>query len=424
MKLQMVGCGHHHSPVQLRERLAFNPQQAEEALKLLRSRFPQSEAVLLSTCNRVELYTASEDVHAHPTHQDVAEFFADYHGLSLGDFFDDLLERTGEDTVRHLFTVAASLDSMVVGEPQILSQVKQAYQLATQMETTGPLTHSAFQSALKVARRVASETSINERRVSIPSVAVADFARNIFDTFDDKRVLVIGAGEMGEETIRYLREEGAHDIVVLNRSADRAVELAEKFAGKTAPWEALSDELVAADVVVSTTGATEPIVRLEAFRELATRRYQRPLFILDLAIPRDFAPEIEHELNVYLYSIDDLRETCRLNQNERDRELPAAIRIVEEETERFMADLRHRSTGPIIERLRQGWEGPKEDELRRLLNKLPELDEKSQKEIRNAFDRLVNKLLHPPLTSLRDEAKHGTPHGLLDALTRLFHLKD
>jgi len=424
MKLQMVGCGHHHSPVKLRERLAFSPRQSEEALEMLRGRFPDSEAVLLSTCNRVELYTASEDDHARPTHLDVAEFLADYHGLRIGDFFDDLLERTGEDTVRHLFTVATSLDSMVVGEPQILSQVKQAYRLASQLGTTGPLTHNIFQSALKAARRVASETSINERRVSIPSVAVADFARNIFDTFDDKRVLVIGAGEMGEETIRYLRAEGAHDIVVLNRSSEGARELAEKFDGKAAPWEALLDELVAADVVISTTGATEPIVRLEAFREIAPRRYQRPLFILDLAIPRDFAPEIENELNVYLYSIDDLREACRLNQNERDRELPAAIQIVEEETERFMVDLRHRSTGPVIERLKRGWEGPKEDELRRLLNKLPDLDEKSRNEIQISFDRLVNKLLHPPMTSLRDEAKHGTPHGLLDALTRLFHLKD
>lgn len=424
MKLQMVGCGHHHSPVQLREQLAFNPRQAEEALEMLRSEFPESEAVLLSTCNRVELYTASEDDAARPTHRDVAEFIASYHGLKVGDFFDDLLERTGEDTVRHLFTVASSLDSMVVGEPQILAQVKQAYQLASQLRTTGPLTHNVFQSALKVARRVASETSINERRVSIPSVAVADFARNIFDTFDDKRVLVIGAGEMGEETLRYLREEGVRDIVVLNRSPARAAELAEKFGGCAAPWETLLDELVAADVVVSTTGAPEPIVCLEAFHKIAPRRYQRPLFILDLAIPRDFAPEIENQLNVYLYSIDDLSEACRLNQNERDRELPAAIRIIEEETDRFMADQRHRSTGPIIERLKQGWEGPKEAELRRLLNKLPDLDEKSKNEIRNAFDRLVKKLLHPPMTSLRDEAKHGSPHGLLDALTRLFHLKD
>lgn len=424
MKLQMVGCGHHHAPVQVRERLAFNPQQTEEALKQLRGRFPGSEVVLLSTCNRVELYTASEEEHARPSHHDVAEFLAEFHHLPVGDFFDDLLERTGEDTVRHLFTVAASLDSMVVGEPQILSQVKQAYQLASELQSTGPLTHHVFQSALKVARRVANETSINERRVSIPSVAVADFARNIFDTFNDKRVLVIGAGEMGEETIRYLREEGAEDIVVLNRNPSRAMELAEKFGGHTAPWSALHDELVAADVVVSTTGASEPIVRLDDFRKIAPRRFQRPLFILDLAIPRDFAPEIENELNVYLYSIDDLQETCRLNQNQRDRELPAAISIVEEETERFMANWWHRSTGPIIERLKQGWERPKEDELRRLLNKLPELDERSQNEIRISFDRLVNKLLHPPMTSLRDEAKHGTPHGLLEALTRLFHLKE
>ncbi len=424
MKLQVVGCSHHTSPLVVREQLAFSPVQAEEALRELQSRFPASEAVLLSTCNRVELYTASDDSHARPNHQDVAEFLSDFHGVHLRTIFDELLERTGEDAVRHLFTVAASLDSMVVGEPQILSQVKTAYQLATDLSTTGPLTHSAFQAALRVARRVATETSVNEKRVSIPSVAVGDFARQIFERFDDKRVLVIGAGEMGEETIRYLRDEGAQDLVVLNRSPQPAAELAQRCGGRTADWSDLYDELVAADVVVSTTGADEPIVGDEDFRRIEPQRYQRPLFILDLAVPRDFEPAIGERLGVYLYSIDDLVEVCRVNQEARDREMPAALSIVEQETARFMAELFHRSTGPIIERLRAGWQLPKDEELRRLLNKLPELDDRSRREIEVSFDRLINKLLHPPLSSLRDEARHGTPHSLLDALRRLFQIRD
>ncbi len=424
MKLQMLGCSHRHSSVAVREMLAFSPVQAGAALDDLRARFPGAEAVLLSTCNRVEVYTASEDEQRGPTHQDLAEFLARFHGLNVYDIFDDLFERTGEDAVRHLFTVAASLDSMVLGEPQIVSQVKQAYDLALARQSTGPLTNQIFQTALRVGKRVASETSINEKRVSIPSVAVADFARQIFERFDDKRVLVIGAGEMGEETLRYLQDEGARDVTVVNRNFERARDLAERWQGQAAPWEQLGEALTAADLVISTTGASEPIVTLHDYQRLEAARFQRDLFVLDLAMPRDFDPAIGACLGVYLYSIDDLEEACRRNRQERDRELPAALRIIEEETARFMAELNHYATSPIIKRLRQGWQGLKEDELRRLLNRLPNLSDRDRQEIQQSFERLINKLLHPPLESLRDEARHGIPHSLLDALKRLFQLKD
>jgi len=424
VKLQMVGCSYHNAPVELRERLAFSPAQAGEALENLRVRFPQTEAVVLSTCNRMEIYTAAEDPALGPSHEDVARFVADFHGLPIAQVFDDLFERTGDDAVRHLFTVAASLDSMVVGEPQILAQVKQAYELANQCNSTGPLTHSIFQAAVRVARRVTTETALHQRRVSIPSVAIADFARQIFERFDDKHVLVIGAGEMGEETLRYLQDEGAHDITIINRTPGRAQELAERWRGRAEAWEQLGAVLAKADLVISTTGATEPVVTLPIYRQIEPLRKQRPLFILDLAIPRDFEPAIGDCLGVYLYSIDDLQSACQRNRAERDKELPSAIHIVEQETSRFMAELHHRATGPIIRRLREGWHQPKEDELRRLFNKLPDLDERSREEIANSFDRLINKLLHPPLESLRNEAQKGPPHGLLDALKRLFRLED
>ncbi|MGH7137731.1 MAG: glutamyl-tRNA reductase, partial [Pirellulales bacterium] len=291
-------------------------------------------------------------------------------------------------------------------------------------QTAGPLTNQFFQAAMRVAKRVASETSINEKRLSIPSVAVGDFAKRIFERFDDKQVLVIGAGEMAEETLRYLRDEGARRVTVLNRSFERARNLAEGWNGQAVPWEALDAALVAADLVISTTGATEPVVTLAGYRRLEAAREQRDLFVLDLAVPRDFDPAIGECLNVYLYSIDDLEETCRRNREERHRELPRAMQIVEEETARFMADLHHHATGPIIKRLRLGWQQPKEDELKRLFNRLPALTEGDRDEIRQSFDRLINKLLHPPLESLRDEARHGIPHALLDALKRLFQLKD
>ncbi len=424
MKVQVVGCSHHLSGVNLRAKLAFSPPQAEQALDDLRARFPGSEVVLLSTCNRVELYTAADDQSQVPSHRDVAEFFADFHGLRTVDIFNDLFERSGEDVVRHLFTVAASLDSMVVGEPQIVAQVKQAYELAQNHNSTGPLTHQMFQAALKVAKRVATETAINERRVSIPSVAVSDFAKNIFERFDDKRIVVIGAGEMGEETLTYLLGEGARDITVINRSFERARALAEKMQGQAVAWSELSRLLVEADLIISTTGAEEPIVNYELYKQIEAQRFQRDLFVLDLAVPRDFDPRIGECLNVYLYSLDDLSAACERNRQQRDQEFPRAMTIIEDETARFMADLNHRSTGPIIRRVRQGWQQWKDEELKRLFNKLPQLDDRSRDEVRQSFDRLINKFLHPPLEALRDESREGVPHGLIDAFKRLFNLKD
>ena len=423
MKVQVVGLSHHNASLSLRERLAFSPEQTSFALSRLRGEFPEVEAVLLSTCNRVELYTATESA-AAPTRPQVARFLARFHGLDPSEIEDRLYHRADEAAVRHLFTVASSLDSMVVGEPQILSQVKQAYQLAAEQQSTGPLMHAAFQAATKVARRVASETALQQRRVSIPSVAVADFAQQIFERFDDKNTLVIGAGEMAEETLRYLRDQGAGDVTVVNRRPERAEPLARRWHGRVLGWEHLPEALARADLVISTTGAEEPVITLEQFSPIEASRYGRPLFILDLAVPRDFDPAIGDRPGVYLYSIDDLRDTCDRNRQQREKELPAAMRIVRQETARFMADLHHRATGPVIRRLQKGWQKPKEEELRRLFNKLPELDEQARAEIRQSFDRLVNKLMHPPLESLRDESRHGIPNALLEALSKLFQLKD
>jgi glutamyl-tRNA reductase len=422
MKVQLVGCSHHHSSLAVRERLAFNREQAAAALDLWQERFPRTEAVLLSTCNRTELYTAGEE--RLPSHHDIADFLTSFHRVPLADVFDELFEQSGEGAVRHLFTVAASLDSMVLGEAQILSQVKQAYELACSRSTAGPLTHDVFQAALRVAKRVAAETTINQRRVSIASVAVADFAREVFERFDDKQVLVIGAGETAEETLRYLVDEGARRITVVNRHQERAEALAVRWGGASEPWERLGQSVVAADLVISTTGAADPIFRLVDYRKIENQRYQRPLVILDLAVPRDFEPEIGQCLGVYLYSIDDLRAACEANRKARQAEWPAAERIIDEETSRFMREFYHRATAPTVRRLYESCAQFKDEELRRLLNKLPELDAKSRDEIAQAFDRLMNKMLHPPLESLRDESRHGPPHGLLEALRRLFQLKD
>jgi glutamyl-tRNA reductase len=424
MKLRVVGCSHHSSDIAVRERLAFTPGQTRDALSRLRTQYPETEMVLLSTCNRVELYMAHEEEETLPTREQVASFLADFHGLATAQVSEFLFEERGEEAVRHLFLVAASLDSMVVGEAQILSQVKQAYELATECVTTGPLTHSVFQAAIRMARRVARETAINQKRVSIPSIAVADFAKQLFERFDDKKVLVIGAGEMAEETLRYLINEGAEDITIVNRHRDRAEKLAEIVGGRVVEWEQLHELFVTADLIVSTTGAAECIVTVERFKTIHQSRADRPLFILDLAVPRDFDPAVGELPSVYLYSIDDLRSTCEANRLAREKEWPKAERILEDATAEFLVELNHRTTAPTIRRLRDQANEVKREELQRLLNKLGEIGDKDRHEITRAFDRLVNKLLHPPLESLRDEAARGTHHGLVDALRRLFQIRE
>jgi glutamyl-tRNA reductase len=423
MLVEVVGCSHHETSIAVRERLAFTPGQTREALDHWRRIFPGVEAVLLSTCNRVEIYAATERA-PEPTLDQIANFLARFHAIDPAEVVRHLYQFSDQAAVRHVFTVASSLDSMVLGEPQILAQVKQAYQTAAEQDTTGPLLHAVFQSALHAARRVAGETALHQRRVGVPSVAVADFAKQIFERFDDKQTLVIGAGEIAEECLRYLQQSGARHITVVNRHFDRAETLAQQWNGRPVPWENLTEALQSADLVVSATGAGEPIVTLAQFAELRARRSDRPMLILDLAVPRDFEPSIGDRPDVYLYSIDDLQAVCQRNRIERDKELPGAMRIIDQETARFMAEMYHRSVGPVVERLRDGWQKPKEEELQRLLNKLPDLDDRAKDEIRRSFDRLVNKLMHPPLETLRDESRQSVPRGLLDALAKLFQLKD
>jgi glutamyl-tRNA reductase len=425
VKFIMVGCHHRHTSLAVRERLAFTPEQTLDALAAFRLTHPECEAVLLSTCHRTELYVAADDPNPGPDAGALTEFLAGFHNVPMQEVRSELVLLEGDAVVRHLFRVAASLDSMVIGEAQILSQVKKAYDGATTVGSTGPLTHSLFQGAIRTARRVAADTTLYRHRVSIPSVAIADFASRIFERFDDKRVLVIGAGKMAQETLQYLAEAGAKKIVVLNRDFGRAQALAAEWQGVSKSWSELADELIKADLIVSTTGADRPVVTLADYRQnVVRRRHQRPLFILDLAMPRDFEPAIGEELGVYLYGIDDLAEACERNRQARADALPEAERIIDEEVRSFVADTRHRASGPVIARFRQGLENVQAAELERLYERLPAIDDRTRGEIRHFADRLVAKMLHPPLESLRDESRNGSPHGLLEALQRLFQLKD
>lgn len=425
MKLQMIGCSHHDAAVEFRERISFTTEQVGQALGEFRQRFPSSEIVLISTCNRVELY-ATGGGDSELDRDDVAEFLADQHHLQADEVVDQMIYRAGTDAIEHLFTVAASLDSMVVGEAQILSQVKQAYDTACNSGSAGPLTHSVFQAANRAAKRVQQETTIHRRRVSVPSVAVGEVATEVFETLANKRVVLCGAGEMGEETLRYLKQAGASDICILNRSYERAVALAKAFGAESALWESLNEQLVDADLLIGTTAATEPIMDEATFLPLHAKRKDRVLLILDLAVPRDFDPAIGDLSSVYLYGIDDLQSACDRNRRERQKEWPKAKQIITEETQRFMQAFNHKATGPVIQRLREQAQDLKNDELERLIKKLKlaELDPSARKEIEKSFDRLINKLLHPPLASLRDDAAEGHRRGLLEALRHLFNLGD
>lgn len=426
MNVQVIYCNHQTADLSLRERLAFpSPEHVVRAYDELHVRFPKSEHVVISTCNRVEIYTAQEDPADKPSHADLIQFFSDFHQVPKTEFFNDLLERQGPDAVRHLFKVASSIDSMVLGETQIVSQIKSAYDLSTETSANGPLTHALFQRALAVSGRVRTETKLSEGRVSIASVAVGDFGKSIFDRFDDKTVLILGAGEMASETLTYLKDEGVKRIIVCNRSFERAQKLASEHSGEAREWDRLQESLGVADVIVSTTGAERPILTVAEFRKIRKKTGPRPIFILDLGAPRDVESDVSKiDDGIFLYNIDDLEATCEKNRKKRASAIAKANSIIEEETDKFMHEIYHKATGPIIKQLREHWHEISRQELEILFRKLPELDERQRESIEKTIQRVVNKLLHPPLETLRDEARTGPPTGMLKTLKQLFQIKD
>lgn len=441
MTLQMIGCSHHDTAVEIREQVSFSNEHTQWALAQFGQRFEGAELVVLSTCNRVELYAAGGvfgvgvGAVAQATGDASGGLSIDDARLALSNFVSECLGkphdlvrehmtiRQGRNAVDHLFLVAASLDSMVVGEAQILSQVKQAYDLANAANATGPITHAAFQASNRAAKRVQTETTIHRRRLSVPSVAIGEVVPEVFDTLRGKRVVLCGAGEMAEETLRYLQAGGSDNVCIVNRGLERATALAQNFDVEIQPLTALSEQIVQADLLIGTTSSEHPIVDADTFARLNARRSGRTMLVLDLAVPRDFDPVIGDLPDVFLYQIDDLRAACDRNRREREKQWPKAKRILDEEVERFFESLQQRATGPVIAQLRRRADEVKVAELQRLLGKLNgATDPAIAKEIEKSFDRLTNKLLHPPMASLRDDAAAGHSRGLLEALRHLFNL--
>jgi glutamyl-tRNA reductase len=428
MILHAIGCSYKTTPVEVRERLAFKDEHLSRAHTELCFGF-DCEAVILSTCNRVELYIgcvldgpeSSRELNAEA----VAEFLADFHNLPPAAVRPHLYIHRQAEAVRHLFRVAASLDSMIVGEGQIAGQVKKAYEQAVRDDSVGPLLHTLFRHARQVARRVRTETGIAHGHVSVSSAAV-DYVKQVFDHFGDKTILVIGAGKMGELTLRHLRQLKPRRIWVTNRSPEKAHSVARGCGGEAVPWEKLDDLLAHADIVLSTTGAPEPIVTRERYERIAAARTGGTLVILDIAVPRDFDPRIHDGDHTCLFNIDDLKRIREATLADRLKHVEPAEAIVNQETKAFLKDWARRRNGPVIARLTQDFEAKRREIVRELLGKLNgRLTDDDRRQIEGAFRLLLNRLLHGPITALTEETHSGAGgHTLLDALRKLFRLQE
>jgi glutamyl-tRNA reductase len=427
MMLLVVGCSFRHTAVALRERLAFNTDQLARALDRLGVRYG-CEAVILSTCNRVELYLARMEAPVPLDMELTAEFLAEFHGLHAAELRPHLYHYAEADAVRHLFRVVASLDSLIVGEAQIAGQVKRAYETARLHEAVGPVLNALFQHARLVARRVRTETGISRGHVSVSSAAV-DYVREVFEHFGDKTVLVIGAGKMGELTLRHLKQLEPRRIWVTNRSLEKSEAVARGCGGSVVAWDQLDDALARADIVLSTTGAPEPIVSLDRYHKVRAQRKRGTVVILDIAVPRDFDSRIHDGDQTFLFNIDDLVRIREKTQQDRLKHVAPAEAIVQQEQKRFLADWARRSNGPVIARLTREFEGKRQAIVEKLLGRLNgRLTEVDRADIEGAFRLFQNQLLHGPISALTEESHEaGTGHAshtLLEALRKLFRLQD
>jgi glutamyl-tRNA reductase len=423
MMLLAVGCSFRATPVAVRERLAFEEARLPQALEELNARYG-CEAVVLSTCNRVEVYLARPEADVGPDADLLAEFLGEFHHFPAGELRPYLYGYHHADAVRHLFRVAASLDSLIVGEGQIAGQVKRAYELAQRCAAVGPLLHALFQHAFLVAGRVRSETGISRGHVSVSSAAV-DYVRQVFEHFGDKTILVIGAGKMGEMTLRHLRRLRPRRIWVTNRSPEKAEAVAGGCGGTALPWDKLDDALAKADIVLSTTGAPEPIVTRGRYERVRARRPGGTVVILDIAVPRDFDPRIHDGDRTCLFNIDDLKRTRERTLADRLRHVGPAEAIIEEEQRRFLKEWGRRRNGPVIARLTEDLEAKRQAIVRQLLNRLNgRLSDADRAYVEGAFRLLQNQFLHGPITALAEEAPEGGGHTLLEALRKLFRLQD
>ncbi|MEA2733849.1 MAG: glutamyl-tRNA reductase [Humisphaera sp.] len=420
-RLLLLGLNHSTAPLEVREKFAFTAPQRIDALAALRQKFDGCEAVLLNTCNRVEIY-AARALHGHPRHDEMIAFLAELRGVPMAEIATHVYQKSEKEVIQHLFAVASSLDSMVIGETQILGQVRDAYDVSREFGAAGAALNPLFQKALAVGKQVMSETKITEGRLSVGSVAV-DCAGRIFDHYNDKTVLCIGAGKMASLVLQSFHALKPGRLLICNRDPAKADALARKFGGVAVPYENLADHLIAADVVVTSTGSQHPIITRQQFEPLRKARRYRPIFFIDIALPRDVEAAVGQIENVYLYNLDDLQQVVATTQSQRSGSIDHAQRIVDDQVDRYISWTRVRELGPMIDKLYQRHHELAREEVERIANKLPDISAVERQHLEELARRIVNKLLHDPVTMLRES---DTPHALgqtyLHAMEKLFQL--
>jgi glutamyl-tRNA reductase len=417
MRLIAVGLSHRTAPVELRETVDFARGGIDAALAALAARRLSNEAVVLSTCNRAEIYAVAENDGELP----LGRFFSEYHEIDHDRMSEHLYVHKGPDAARHLFRVAAGLDSLVVGEPQILGQVKAAYSTASELKYTGSLTNRLFHSAFAVGKKVRTDTGLGAGAVSVSYAAIA-LARKIFGDLKGLGVLILGAGEMSKLTGIHLQAQQVRQITIASRTLQTAHKLAAQLGGQAVPWSDLDAALSTADIVITATGATDPVLTRSRVAEVMRPRRSRPLFVIDIALPRDVESAVGDLDQVFLYNIDDLQTIVKENMARRSAELVRAEAIVDEEVSRFAAWMQSREIIPTVVALRQRFEAIRQAELNRLQPKLSGLPPEARARLDEITHLIVEKLLLTPTEQLKSVSDETMAVTYADALNRLFSL--
>lgn len=418
-----IGTSHHIAPIEFREKLAFSEAQLTESLQQLRESYQIHEAVILSTCNRVEVYAVANSVRtADAAAKMLVEFLSDYHYIGVEPLKKWTYLHHNMETIQHLFRVTASLDSMVVGESQILGQVKTAFDTSREAGGAGPILNRLFTKAFSVGKRVRSETTIATGAVSI-SYAAVELAKKIFNTLEGKTVAIVGAGEMSELTAKHLVANGVSNVIVANRTYERAVKVAEKFNGTPIAYDSDLGFLIDADIVISSTDASDYLIKRQPLANIMRKRRHRYMFLIDIAVPRDIEPDVSKIDHVFLYNIDDLEAVVASNLKDRQQEATRAEQIVTEEAKRFYDQLQIFQVNPTIKALHQQFREIADTELQACFYKAT-LSDQQEAAVASMAQAIVKKLLHHPMQNLRCAVNDGdADHGqYIQALQELFAL--
>ncbi|MFO7557927.1 MAG: glutamyl-tRNA reductase [Desulfobacterales bacterium] len=417
----MIGLNHNTAPIEIRECIAFSTDEAAQALKILKQEKTINEILLISTCNRVEILLVTEN--RSKAIEIVKNFISEFNKINISRFDKQLYIHENNEAVRHVFRVASSLDSMIVGEPQILGQLKEAYNIANENESSGLILNRLLSRAFFVAKRVRSETGIGGHAVSI-SYAAIELGRKIFDTLENKKVLLIGAGEMAELAVEHLLRNRVGKIFVANRTFERGVILAQRFNGNAIRFEEITDYLNQADIVVSSTGASGFVITHKQIKGAMHSRRNRPIFFIDIAVPRDIDPEINRLPNTYVYDIDDLKGVIQENVEDRKREAVIGERIVDEVVIHFQQWYENLDVVPTIVALRKKIDAIVQGEGRKLLQTLSNSSEEDRQAVTRMTNALVKKILHDPALFLKSDCVHENKSLFIDITRKLFNIDD